>query len=74
MSDEVVVTIRGGPRDGETVVVPVGTRELVYALQPDLSLLDEAAPLDVLEFDEVRLPIDPAQAELGVPLQWPRDE
>ena len=68
----IVVKIRGGPRDGETLVVPAGTRELVFALQPDvLSLLDEAAPLDILEFDKVRLPIDPAQAELGVPLQWP---
>ena len=68
----IVVKIRGGPRDGETRAVPTGTHELVFALMPDvLQLIDEAAPLDVLEFDEVRLPIDPAQAELGIPLQWP---
>ena len=71
---DVVVTIRGGPRDGETRVVPAGMRELRFVILPPLSVaafLDKAEPGDVLEFDEVRLSIDPDQAELGIPLQWP---
>ena len=75
--DEVVVTIRGGPRDGETRVVPVGMRELRFVILTPLSVaafLDKAEPGDELKFDEVRLRIDPDQAALGVPLQWPQEE
>ena len=69
------MVIRGGPRDGETRVVPDGMRELRFAVLPNvLGLLDEVGSLDELHYDTVSLSIDPIQAALGVPLQWPQEE
>ena len=60
---------------GEVLAVPAGMRELRIAVLSDLTpLIEPSDPFTELTFCELRLPIDPIQVELGIPLQWPKEE